>query len=415
MTPHCAPPRILGWLAVIAAAAGRPLLGQTRVEYKFENYQEDNDRVNVQTHGIWFESILNPTVTVRGQYVHDALSGATPTGGPPPAGSNVVPLAQFQDTRNAGFVEGAFKWGRTTTTPQIAYSEESDYRSLGLALTEAIDFNQKNTTLVLGLSRNSDSLNGAYQIDFVHKNDTTVLVGINQLLTPLSVLTVNLSFGYLDGYLNDPYRGVNFSYHYPNPIFDPTPDDVNLDEKRPRHLFKQIGYLGFTQNIPVLKGSADFSYRLYHDDWGILAHTIGVEWNQKLGKHLILTPLFRYHRQTQADFYAVRFVGDPLLPEGSQYALQSDGSTMLFAGDEGFPGDGVVGTVPAHPNYFSSDYRLSALESFTYGLGLRVRFTEQVSLYLAYKRYEMFGLDSVTPKGVYPKANTFTVGMGVEF
>ena len=55
MTPRSASPRILGWLAVIAAAAGRPLFGQNRVEYKYENYQEDDHRVNVQTHGIWFE------------------------------------------------------------------------------------------------------------------------------------------------------------------------------------------------------------------------------------------------------------------------------------------------------------------------------------------------------------------------
>jgi hypothetical protein len=284
-----------------------------------------------------------------------------------------------------------------------------------LALTEAVDFNQKNTTLVLGLSRNSDSLSGTYQRSFVYKNESTILLGINQLLSPLTVLTANLSFGYQDGYLNDPYKGVNFTFSYPNPAFDPQDFDVNLGEKRPRHKFKQIGYLGLTQSFPKLRGSADFNYRLHHDDWGIWANTVGLEWNQKLGSRVILSPLFRYHRQTAADFYAVRFHGDPLLPEGGQYALQGDGVTVLFNGDEGFPGDGTPHSVPVHPNYYSSDYRLSALESFTVGAGIRIKLCDKAHLSLAYKRYIMRGLDGVTPQGQYPSANAFTAGLGVEF
>lgn len=415
MFRRCSSAQVVGWLTAISAAAGRPALGQTRLEYKFEYYQEDDDRTRAETHALWFETELHPKILLRGQYVHDALSGATPTGGPPPPGTNTVPLSQYDDDRHAGFIEGALKFGRTTTTPQIAYSEESDYRSLGFALTEAIDFNQKNTTLILGAHRNSDSLNGANQINFVYKNDTALLLGLNQLLSPLSILSVNLTLGYQDGYLSDPYKGVNFAFSYPNPIFDPTPFDVNFEEKRPRHRFKQIGYIGLTQHVPPVRGSAELAYRLHHDDWGIWAHTFSLEWNQKLGERVILTPLFRYHRQSAANFYGVRFVGDPLLPNGGQFALQSDGFTLLFSGDEGFPGDGVVGTVPAHPTYFSSDFRLSELESFTYGIGLRVKLCENAHLYVAYKRYVMRGLDAITARGQYPAAHAGTVGLGIEF
>lgn len=415
MLSRCISSRTLAWLTAISALGTRPVLGQTRVEYKYEYYQEDDDRTRAETHGLWFETELHRRFVLRGQYVHDALSGATPTGGPPPPGTDTVLLSHFKDDRHAGYLEGALKLGRTTTTPQVAYSEESDYRSLGLALTEAIAFNQKNTTLVLGVSRNSDSLNGANQFNFVYKNDTSVLIGLNQLLTPLSVLSVNLTFGYQDGYLSDPYKGVNFTFSYPNPIFDPTPYDVNFEENRPRHKFKQIGYVGFAQHVPKLKGSADFSYRLHHDDWGIWAHTFGLEWNQKFGRRLILIPFVRYHRQSTANFYGVRFVGDPLLPNGGQYALQSDGFTLLFAGDEGFPGEGIPATVPAHPNYFSSDYRLSHMETFAYGLGLRVKLCDYAHLHLAYKRYEMRGLDGVTSQGQYPSAHAGAVGLGIEF
>ena len=403
------------WTAVVSATGVRHAWAQSRVEYKYEYYQEADDRTRVQTHGLWFETELDKRLVLRGQYVHDALSGATPNGGPPPAGTNAVPLSRFEDERNAGMLQGDIKLGRFNTSPQISYSEESDYRSLGVALTEAIDFNQKNTTLILGTSRNSDAVRGSNQIGFAYKNETLGMVGINQLLSPLSVLTVNFTMGYLDGYLNDAYKGVNFSVNYPNPVFDPTPFDVNLGEKRPRHRFKQIGYFGFTQYVPKLKGGADLSYRLYHDDWGVWGNTFQMEWNQKVGQRLVVTPLLRYHRQTAADFYGVRFAGDPLLPHGAQYALQSDGFTMLFNGDEGFPGDGLVGTVPAHPSYYSSDYRLSEMETWTYGLGVRIKLCENATLSLAYKRYETHGLDGITPKGQYPTAHAGTVGLSVSF
>ena len=178
---------------------------------------------------------------------------------------------------------------------------------------------------------------------------------------------------------------------------------------------KQIGFLGLTQYFQSLNGSADLNYRLHHDDWGIWAHTVGLEWHQKLGTRVLLSPLFRYHRQTAAEFYSIRFHGDPLLPDGGQYALQGDGFTMLFSGDEGFPGDGVAHSIPAHPNYYSSDFRLSELESFTLGAALRVKLCEHAYLSLAYKRYLMRGLDGITPQGQYPSAHAFTVGLGMEF
>jgi len=402
-------------LGVALLLTARPVWAQSRVEYRYEQYQEDNDRVQVQTQGFWFQTELPPHVVMRGQFVHDALSGATPNGGPPPPGSDAVPLAKFKDERNAGFLESAIRYGRSTTTPQLAYSEESDYRSLGVSLTEAVDFNSKNTTLIFGLSRNFDSLNGTFQRRFVYKGETVWLLGINQLLSPLSVLTVNLTLNYQDGFLSDPYKGVNFAFRYPNPVFDPTPEGVNLGENRPRHRFTPTGFINLTQYVPRLKGSADINYRVHHNDWGIWSHTLGLEWHQNLGPRVVLSPLFRYYRQSAANFYGVRFTGDPLLPQGAQYALQSDGFTLLFNGDEGFPGDGATGSVPGHPAYFSSDYRLSELETFTFGVGIRVKLWDQVSFLASYKRYEMRGLDGVTPTGQYPSAHAGTVGLVFEF
>ena len=66
----------------------------------------------------------------------------------------------------------------------------------------------------------------------------------------------------------------------------------------------------------------------------------------------------------------------------------------------------------AWPRSFSSDYRLSELETYTAGVGIRWEITDNVSVDLAYKRYEMRGLDAAVWDSAFPNAHVYTVGMG---
>ena len=55
------------------------------------------------------------------------------------------------------------------------------------------------------------------------------------------------------------------------------------------------------------------------------------------------------------------------------------------------------------------------METFTYGLSLTARVLDWLSLDVAYQRYEMSGLDSVTSPSAYPKAHIITVGGRIWF
>ena len=390
---------------------------QDRVEFRFEGYYEDHNRTDVNTTGTYVETELNPNLVLKGDFVYDTISGATPTGGPALPGSTQVPLTEFEDQRYAGMVELDIKQGRFTHQPQFSYSYEHDYKSASIAWNELIDFNQRNTTLTLGISHNFDQVLGTYQPEFADKNTSDFLAGITQVLGPNTTLTFNLTLGYSDGYLSDPYKGVYFYYSYPDPSYDPLypiPYGVNAGEHRPNHRFRQVGWLGINHFVKPLNGAIDASFRLGHDDWDITSQTLALTWFQKIGKRFTVAPLFRFYHQSSAYFYATEFAGDPSTPNGTAYSVLPNGA-LVFPGEPDYPGGGVIQEVPAWPSAFSADYRLSQMNTYTYGAQIQAKVTDMISLILSYKRYQMIGTDGVTLQSAYPDANAFTVGFNLWF
>ncbi|MGH7970192.1 MAG: DUF3570 domain-containing protein, partial [Limisphaerales bacterium] len=209
------------------------------------------------------------------------------------------------------------------------------------------------------------------------------LVGINQILGPKTVLSVNFTFRNSHGYLDDPYRGVLFDDY---PQFDLNNPSL-FPERRPDHRQSYIPYVSIEQYITPLHGSLEGSYRFYDDTFGVKAQTVALSWHQKIGKRFLISPVFRYYYQTAANFYATQFAGDPSNP---------------------------FDPTPI-PGYYSADYRLSEMETFTFGVEMSAKVTDWLSLDFAYKRYAMYGLDKVTSSSAYPKANIFTVGARIWF
>ncbi len=382
---------------------------EDRVDYKYEDYSEEKGRIQIRTHSLLFEKDLIPDVTLQGALVYDGISGATPTGAPPIPGEDEVATTEIYDIRRAGFVAANIRRGRHAFAPQLAYSEEVDYTSVGLSFQDSLDFNEKNTTLALGVSHDFDRIipsAGTLLRVKEEKDNSQLLVGVTQLLGPRTVLTANLTLGYTSGYMADPYKGVLFDDHYSpsseeqaflgqfmsaqdiDSMFAYTPGDpyALFPEKRPQHKRRQVGLLSLTHHVDELRGSAEAAYRYYHDSFDIDAHTLSLSWLQRIGESVILTPSLRYYTQSAASFYGARF-------------------------DTGSPQQHPERT-PAH---YSSDFRLSDLDSLTYGVHAVWEVSERCHLDAAWKRYEMNGNDGRTSPSVYPEADIFSVGIRVWF
>ena len=356
---------------------------EDHVDSKFEYYAEERGRVQVRTLSTLFEQALTPWLSLKGSVIYDGISGATPTGGPVLTGGTGVPLARLQDDRYAAFLEPSFRWGRQTFQPQFAYSIENDYESIGTTLNYLLDFNQRNTTLHAGITHNFDTLTGGIYLGPRprQKESTDFLLGLTQTLTPTTLFNATVTFGRADGYLSDPYKGFRFTEY---PV-----EEALFPERRPSHRTKQIFSTSLTQFVGPLDGSAELTYRFYHDSFGLIGHTATLEWFQNVGRRLVLVPLFRYYEQSAADFYLLSFDADPSDRDNPNNAL-----------------------VPAH---YSSDDRLSSLRTFTYGLSARVKIRNRLFFEAAYQRYEMAGLDGVTPSSSFPCANIYTMGLRLHF
>jgi len=363
------------------------------VDYRFEAYREDDKRMSVDTHAMLFDVTLTHWLSIKGEAVYDAVSGATPYGAPPPSqiknwfsfpgftvegntNSTKVPLLTMRDWRHSVDIEPTFSYGSQRLTPQFSHSIEGDYESLQGSLGYSIDLNEKNTTLNAGASFSADR-NFAKTLSHVeHKYSTDLLLGINQLLGPKTALTVDFTYGNAHGFLNDPYKGVLFENEAQGSALTPSTEF----EQRPHTRDKYIGYVALTQYVDPLNASVEGSYRIYDDTFGIIAHTVGLAWYQKVGKYVVIAPIARYYRQTAADFYYTQ------LPDFNNA-----------------------------PAFYSADYRLSEFESLTLGVGVTVKPTKWLQFDAAYKRYIMNGLDSITSQSAYPSANIFTIGARIWF
>jgi hypothetical protein len=376
--------KVLDWVIPLLLLFLRELrLGAAdHFDYKFEYYGEERDRVQILTHTALFETSLTNWLSLKGSVVYDGISGATPTGGPPLHGTTQVPTAEIRDARYAGILAPSFKWGGHTFTPQLAVSVEDDYESMAPSLNYQLDFNRRNTALNLGVAHNIDrKITGDFVARPQQKDATDFLLGLSQVLTPTTLANVTLTLGTAHGYLSDPYKGFRFRGY---PV-----ESVLFPEQRPGHRTKQILTTSLNQFFEPVNGSADLTYRFYHDSFGIYGHTVTLEWLQNIGSHLVVAPLFRYYEQSAADFYLLSFDADPSDSENPNNAL-----------------------VPPH---YSSDYRLSRLRTFTYGVSATVKVRRWLLLDAAWKRYEMAGLDGVTSPSAYPRANIYTLGLRLNF
>lgn len=367
--------------AVLALCSPRPSArADNSVAYYYEDYSEENGRILVQTQSSSADQDLGPYAHIHLTGTIDAVSGATPTGEPAPPGSEQVNMTDIHTRRKAWSGDFSYQLGNINIDGGFADSREPDYVSRGWSLSTLTDFNQKNTTVRFGVAGTDDNVEVFFLPEYLPKRTNDAILGVTQLIDPLTVVTFNVTFGRATGYLSEPHKFVSKSIEIFQNIF--LLEDFG--ENSPNERNTGTAYASINRAFPNLHGALEGSYRFYSDTFGIVAHTLEADWFQHLGTRFILKPSVRFYQQTAAHFYYYNLDDTSIIP--------------------------VRVPTGAGPNY-SSDFRLSAMRNLEYGMSAIWNVADRVQVELAYKRYTMWGTDGVTPESAYPTANITTVGI----
>lgn len=367
---------LLVWLAPRAARA------ENSISYKYEDYRESGGRIAVQTQGTTIEKDLGTEMHLKLEGILDAITGATPTGQPAPAGSDQVGTSELHPERRKSWnADLSRQFHRVNVAVGLGNSRESDYVSNGWSVNTLTDFNQKNTTLLAGLAGTDDKIKVFYQPRRARKHTNDVILGVTQLLDPLTSLTFNATWGRASGYLGDPYRLVQKDTE----LFPGVSLPLTFGENRPDYREKWLGLVALNRAFPEMHGAIDATYRYYTDTFGTDAHTLDLAWFQHLGPKFILRPSLRLYTQSAANFYVYNLNNSSITPRS------------------GAPR-------PSGP-FYSSDWRLSEMNTITYGLKAIWNATDALQLDVALEQYDMRGRDGVTPQSAYCNARVITTGI----
>jgi hypothetical protein len=367
--------------AALALSMPRPAAkAEDSVDYRYQNYREEDGRITVVTE----TGMVNQDVGANGHLqlsgTIDAVAGATPTGRPAPPGSDQVPLTEITTRRKAWNGDYSEQVQSFNIDAAFAESRESDYVSWGWSVNTLTDFNEKNTTLRVGIAGTDDRVEVIFEPAYLPKHTNDAIAGLTQLLNPTTFVTVNVSLGRSTGYLSEPYKTVEKAIEILPDIYL----DEAFGENSPNGRNRESLYAAVNHSFPGIHGAVEGSYRLYSDSYGIVAHTVQLSWIQHLGAKLTLAPSFRFYTQTAARFY--------------HYDL--DDTAIL-------PFRVPMGAAP----YYTSDFRLSAEDSASYSLRATWKATDWMHLDASYELYVMQGRDGVTPASAYPRAGISTVGV----
>lgn len=331
-------PAIGGWAQSDAATKGRT--ETATFDFLSSYYQQDGNNAAV-TGGIGTEALQDVAnmfiinVPVDSAWALSLTLGADfYTSASTDNIDNHRSSASSQDVRTFGIVGYTYqtKGNGQTYGVKAGISSEYDYFSVhgGLSWTKA--WNNGNTTLGVDAQAFFDNWSLIYpaEIRSVVKGTlpTSQRRSYNGQLTYTQVLNRRMQVAltaeavYMEGLLSTPFHRVYL-------VGQALPDIERLPASRLKiPLGVRFNYFPF--DGLVLRTY----YRHYTDDFGIRAHTFSIETPIQVSRALTVSPFYRYHTQTAADYFA-------------PYAAHTSAE-----------------------DFYTSDYDLAALDSHKVGVGI---------------------------------------------
>ena len=366
--------------------------GQDALKYRFQLYDEEDGRIDVESHYLDYR-LEGESTSFSLRLAVDSLSGETPVGSHVDGDPDTWRFQEIEDERRVVVTTIEQEVDEYTLSFEYARSIEDDYRSSAFTGKVSRQFNQKNTTLTAGIAYADDTVIATENTSNIVDRDKDTLdvsIGLSQILSRNTILDFNVGYGHSKGYLADPYRQISRFGDVIVKIQDDPPILITLedqteefDENRPNELDRFVAKATLRHYVEPANAAIQASYRFFANSDSIEGHTAELKWIQQVNPRLSVTPYVRYYQQTKADYYYPTLTG-----------------TEIFGHDNN-DGSGA---------HYSSDYRLSAFDSLAYGVRLAWDVRSDLTLDIQWERYEMDGRSSGTPDIFFPTANVISLG-----
>ena len=307
--------------SVLMASA---LQAEDYISVQYMSYDEESGRTTIDAPSIELSKDFGPDYTLNIKYVHDAVSGASPTYYDAASGASAtIPQGTlyradihygaiaYEDDRTSISAALTTRFAsRDELTVGYSYSDENDYTSKELS-AEYLHYldSSKNSAVSLGASyqRNTaeiycfmgtsvcDGVSGASSKSVAKDIDvTSVELGYTQVIDKTSLAKASLFAIHEEGFLTNPYMRVVRDYATSPRI---------TEEKKP-DTRNAVGItLEYTKSLSDAL-SAIASYRYYHDDWDITSHTLDIKLHYEMTEDLTLGVGFRAYTQSAAEFFS---------------------------------------------------------------------------------------------------------------
>lgn len=288
--------RTLAALCLIAAPAVAGVLPPDRADLLYHRYEGGG--ITVQGPSILVQKKIGDHFSIGANYYQDMISSASI--------DVLLSASPYRESRMQKSVSAEYLHGKTTYSAGFINSVEPDYKANTSYYSISQDMFGDLTTVTMSYRRGWDRIFRDIKQAGVIVNDPTFHqradhrvygLSVTQILTRNLIGTFDYELSTDQGYLASPYRQIRYA----------DPNDP-------------VGYTLANQIYPGTRTSDAFSaelkyyvpyraaltgkYRFFTDSWGIVAHTLQVDYLQPIRHHWTLDGSIRYYRQGAASFYS---------------------------------------------------------------------------------------------------------------
>ncbi len=278
-------------LAVLATAVGSfaATLPEDRTDLLYHAYEGGG--ADIDGPALVVRKSFGDKVSLSGKYYVDSVSSAS---------VDVVTTASpYSEERIETSFGASYLYDSTQFSLNITNSDENDFQGRSYFFSVSQEMFGALTTVSLGYGLGDDTVSRNGDDDFEDIIDRQhYQLGLTQVLTKNWIASIDYEAITDEGYLNNPYRSVRYQ--------DGSGGYLYQAEEYPRT--RTSNSLSLRSRYFLKYGAAiTADYRYFTDTWDIQGHTGGIGYVHKFRDSWTFEAGYRYHTQTQAEFYSDLF------------------------------------------------------------------------------------------------------------